>query len=283
MRRIFGVLAVGLIAVLLVSCGGERQASVGGGDSKSNAERDRSVIYVAVSPDSEPFEYIDDDGDFNGFDIALAMKIGEELERTPVFVNRSREDIFSCLNCGIAEIALSSLESTDAARQKVDFSDAYITLSSSIIKNVYDTRITDLKSLGAARSIGVVQDSLSDKFLSENTAYANIIKYRDFEAAAQAFEAGEAEALYADSYLAEEYVNSNSEAETVPGGDKVQYAIAADKGNSALIKQLNEIISRFRRDGTLLDLRRAYLGYNMELNQLFTSEVKQMQHSNVGM
>ena len=258
MRRIFGVLAVGLIAVLLASCGGERQASVGGGDSKSNAARDRSVIYVAVSPDSEPFEYIDNDGDFNGFDIALAMKIGEELERTPVFVNRSREDIFSSLNCGIAEIALSSLESSDAARQKVDFSDAYITLSSSIIKNVYDTQITDLKSLGAARSIGVVQDSLSDKFLSENTAYTNTIKYRDFEAAAQAFEAGEAEA--------------------VTGGNKVQYAIAADKGNSALIKQLNEIISRFRRDGTLLDLRRAYLGYNPELNQLFTSEVKQMQH-----
>lgn len=279
MERILLCIAACLTAAaVLVSCSnGGSGTSVGGGDSKSGTERDESVIYVALSPDTEPFEYIDDDGDYNGFDVALAMKIGEELGRKPIFVERSRDDLLSSLSCGIADIAVSSLEVSDASRQKVDFTDKYITLSSSIIKKAGNSAITDIASLKNYR-VGVVADSAADKYLTDDMGFVSIIRYRNISAAGEGFFAGGCDALFVDDYLTDYITDESSSAVVVQSGiGRKEYCIAVDKGNSDMIKRLNEILLRLGADGTMLDLREAYLGTDAELRAVFTSEVKSIQ------
>lgn len=279
MKRIFIFVVLAVCAVMFSGCGNDSSLDVRGGDSKSDRQRDESVVYIAVSPDNEPFEYIDGDGDLNGFDIALAMKLCEELDRTPVFVQLGSSDIFSSLNCGITEMALSSLESDDNKRQRVDFSNDYITLSSAIVKSVYDTRVSNVYSLGSVRNVAVAQDSFSDKYLTDELGLSNIMRFSDSYSAAAAFENGTCGALFTDSSIAAELAYSNSEY-VISQNDigQKKYSVAVAKGNSALIKQLNEIIGRFRRDGTLADLRRAYLGSAADVKEVFTSEVKAVQN-----
>lgn len=279
MKRILfaGFVLAAFCALTLTGCGSDSSDRISGGDSKSDTQRDDSVIYVAVSPNNEPFEYIDDDGEFNGFDIALAMKIGEELGRTPVFVERYGDDIYSSLSCGIAEMALSSLEVSDSARQKAEFSDDYITLSSAIVKSVYDVRISNIHSLASVKSVAVVQDSFSDKYLTNELGLTNASRFKNAEDAARSFAAGEQSALFIDGNIADRIAERTAEFEIAEKniGQK-KYSVAVEKGNSALIKKINEIIGRFRRDGTLLDLRSAYLGSDANLKELFTSEIKNL-------
>lgn len=269
-----------VLALILVSCtakpGGSSNRS--SADSKSDAVRDNSVIFIAVQPDSEPFEYIDSDGYYDGFDAALAMKICEELGRTPIFVSEYGEELYDSLNCGTAEMAVSSLVPSDKAKQKVDFTDEYITLSSAIVTNSYDSIITNEVSLKNAPSVGVISDSFSDRYITNTLGLDNIIRYRNFDDAKDSFLRGECYALFVDEYLAGQLEQGDSGIIVRQRGiGEEKYAIAAAKGNTELVRTINEKISRFKTDGTLLNLRLAYLAGDTELRELFKNEVKAIQ------
>lgn len=269
-----------VLALILVSCTAKPGGSsnISSADSKSDAVRDNSVIFIAVQPDSEPFEYIDSDGYYDGFDAALAMKICEELGRTPIFVSEYGEELYDSLNCGTAEMAVSSLVPSDKAKQKVDFTDEYITLSSAIVTNSYDSIITNEVSLKNAPSVGVISDSFSDRYITNTLGLDNIIRYRNFDDAKDSFLRGECYALFVDEYLAGQLEQGDSGIIVRQRGiGEEKYAIAAAKGNTELVRTINEKISRFKTDGTLLNLRLAYLAGDTELRELFKNEVKSIQ------
>lgn len=279
-KYLFAVFASVLI-LLMTSCISQTPSSLNAGstDSKSGAERDSSVIFIATQPDREPFEYVDDDGDYGGFDVALAVKLCEELERTPVFVSEYGDSLYDVLNCGTAEMTVSSLVQSDKAKQKVDFTEEYITLSSAIVTNVYDSILINESSLKNAPSVGVVSGSYSAEYASGTLGLTNVTEYRNFDEAKDAFFERSCYALLVDEYLAEEVEQRSTEVVIRQRNiGEVKYSIAVAKGNTELLRILNEKISRFKTDGTLLELRRAYLGGDKELNELFMSEIKAVQN-----
>ncbi len=276
------VISAIVLTIAMVSCTSQKSLmSSSDGDSKSGTERDDSVIYIAVQPGSEPFAYIDDDGCYNGFDIALAMKLCEELGRTPVFVSEYGDGLYNSLNCGTAEMSVSSLTENDRVRQKVDFTDGYITVSSAIVTRADDSRTVNISSIKNIPSVGVICGSFSAMYLNEVLGLNNMIEYRSYDEANEAFAAGQCFALFIDEYLADKLESSDSGVLVSQRGiNKKTYSIAVAKGNSELVRVLNEKIKRFKVDGTLADLRAAYLVGDEGLNELFESEVKAVQNKN---
>lgn len=276
----FSVLAI-LTVLLLAACSSDStlSLSIGGTDGKSDAARDKSVIFIAVQPDNEPFEYIDGDGYYDGLSIALAMKLCEELGRRPMFISKYDEGLYDSLNCGVAEMCISSRTANDEAKQKVDFTSEYITLSSAIVVNAYDSVVTSVQSLSGIPSVGVVGGSLSERYLTERVGLDNLVEYRNIGEAETAFAEGMCYALFTDEYIAEQLSRNNPMAVIRKKGvGEQKYSVAVAKGNSELIRTLNEKISQFKTDGTLLDLRKAYLADDKELRDLFSSEVKAIQN-----
>lgn len=280
LKYCFSVLAI-LLILLSSACSSDSTLSLGGGgtDSKSDAARDKSAIFIAVQPDNEPFEYIDGDGYYDGFSIALAMKLCEELGRRPIFISDYGEGLYDSLNCGVAEMCISSLTANDVTKQKVDFTSEYITLSSAIVVNAYDSVVTSVQSLSGIPSVGVVSGSLSEKYLTQRVGLDNVFEYRNISEAEAAFAEGTCYALFIDDYIAERLSRNNTSAIIRKRGiGEQKYSIAVAKGNSELVRTLNEKISRFKTDGTLLDLRKAYLADDKELRDLFSTEVKAIQN-----
>ena len=111
------VLAVILSAMLasgmLAGCG------AGSGASKA---LDDGTLTVATNAEFPPFEYVGDDGQPDGFDMALIKKIGEKLGVEVVIENMEFASIVSSIGSK-ADVAIAGMTITDERKQSVDFSD----------------------------------------------------------------------------------------------------------------------------------------------------------------
>lgn len=262
-----------ILIFLLCSC--SRSASTGNSDGKSLAERDQSVLSICTALSYQPFEYLGDEGELLGFDMALAMLMAEAMDRRPVFCPMDSDSLLSALNCGLADIALCRLEATDVGRRTADFSDSYITIASAIVTNREYTKVTGTDSLREAEKIAAVYGSYSYEYLRA-IGLDNIGEYRNFNQCVGALLRGDAEVMFADTGDAEAFIAEYPEfviRET--DIDRRRFSVAVADGNSELVREINSILAQFRTDGTLLSLRRAYINGDDALRAEYDERLKQ--------
>ena len=211
--------------------------------------KDNSIIRIAFTAGYEPFEYIDDSGNYLGFDMALGYKLSESMNRIPVFQNMKSNSLLDSLNCGISDMVISAVEVTDERHQKVDFSDSYITLSSSIITYKDNTDVTNINSLKNAQNVAVVSGSDSGYYLTNNLGLANIKEYRNEAEAELAVLNGGADVLFTDSKIAETFVESKEKRSRrkETNINQRKFCIAVSKGNSDLLRLINEKLNEFKK------------------------------------
>lgn len=267
-----------MYAFILTSCTPQTRSS--NSDSKALTVKDNSILRIAFTAGYEPFEYIDDSGNYLGFDIALGYKLSESINRMPVFQNMKSNSLLDSLNCGISDMVISAVEVTDEKHQKVDFSDSYITLSSSIITHTENTYVNNINSLKNAQNVAVVSGSDSGSYLTNNLGLANIKEYRNETEAEQAILNGSADALFTDSKIAETFINRNRRYTIKETNiNQRKFCIAVSKGNSDLLRSINEKLNEFKKNGTLFDLRAAYISNNEELRSIFDEELINIQQN----
>ena len=103
----------------LVACGTSKSADHPQGIQPA------AVIKVGTSADNPPFEYFDNSGKKAGFDIAvmeeIARRLGVKLEWVDLPFNR----LFSAVQAGKIDIAISAIHSSEIPAEMVSFSDPY--------------------------------------------------------------------------------------------------------------------------------------------------------------
>lgn len=265
-----------MYAFILTSC--TQQARSSNSDNKALTAKDNSLLRISFTAGYEPFEYTDDSGYYLGFDMALGYKLSESMNRIPIFQNMKSDSLLDSLNCGISDMIISAVEVTDERHQKVDFSDSYITLSSSIITYKDNTDVNNINSLKNAQNVAVVSGSDSGYYLTNNLGLANIKEYRNEAEAELAVLNGTADVLFTDSKIAETFVNQNRRFTIKETNiNQRKFCIAVSKGNSDLLRLINEKLNEFKKDGTLYNLRSAYISGNAELRTKFDEELINIQ------
>jgi polar amino acid transport system substrate-binding protein len=107
------VYCAALLAVMLAV------PAAAGGRSEDPAKD--GVLTVATSPDFPPYESIDDNGRYVGFDIDMAYAIGETLGLKVEIVPTEFDGIITAVSTGKADIGMSGLSVTEERKQSVDF------------------------------------------------------------------------------------------------------------------------------------------------------------------
>ena len=91
--------------------------------------KESGTINIGVYSDKKPFCYIDEKGEYQGYDIYYAERIGRDLG---VNINYITTDIFgriSNLGTGKVDIVIANFTVTDERAQKVDFALPYMNVS----------------------------------------------------------------------------------------------------------------------------------------------------------
>jgi polar amino acid transport system substrate-binding protein len=121
-------LALGVLAVTLTAsaCGGG--SSDGGAAAKGGtlaAVKERGAVRAGIRFDNPPHSFIDDDGNWVGFDLdiaeAVAKQLGVRLERVRV----DELTRISFLQNGKIDMAVASMSHTHEREAEVDFSQTY--------------------------------------------------------------------------------------------------------------------------------------------------------------
>ncbi len=123
------------------------------------------TINIGVFSDKNPFGYVDENGEYQGYDVYFARRIAEDLGVELNFVSTEAANRVEYLETGKVDIILANFTVTPERAEKVDFALPYMNVALGVVSP--DSRvITDLSELTADDHAKMV-DSFIDELGGE--------------------------------------------------------------------------------------------------------------------
>jgi len=247
-------LAVILAAVLCLSvftaCGDE-------------AGSGREVLTVGTNAEFPPFEYIGDDGEPDGFDIALIKAIADKMDMDVEISNMEFGSLVGAVGTKI-DVAIAGMTVDEERKQSVDFSDTYYEAVQYVLVPAGSTIATadDLKN----KTIGV-QMGTTGMFAAEDIAAVapdTVIKnYNKGVDAVNDLVNGRVDLVIIDKNPAQVFASEYEGKVVALDGaafafEPEYYAIALPKG-SDMVEKVNEALAELKADGTFDKLVEQYI------------------------
>ena len=253
-----GLLITALTATAFVGCGnssadaGEevKDASVEAGAdvADSNAGfrtldeiKESGTINIGVFSDKSPFGYVDENGEYAGYDVYFAERIGEDLGVEINYVSTEAANRIEYLQTGKVDIILANFTVTEERAQEVDFALPYMNVALGVV-SPSDAVIESLDDIGEDDQVIVISGTTAETYLTKNYPDIKLQKYDAYAEAKTAFENGNGVAWANDNTEVIAFAIEN-EGYTVgipELGDQDTIAPAVTKGNETLLNWLNE-------------------------------------------
>lgn len=259
MKKLQKLLGIGLAAVLSVSlaaCGSSVSAPESPAAASDTETAEGSVVYrtldeikesgtinIGVFSDKNPFGYVDENGDYQGYDVYFANRIGEDLGVEINYVSTEAANRVEYLETGKVDIVLANFTVTAERAEKVDFALPYMNVALGVVSP--DSRvITDLSQIGADDEVIVISGTTAEDYLIKNNPEIKLQKYDTYANAKNALENGNAVAWANDNTEVIAYALQNPGYTVgIPSlGSQDTIAPAVSKGNESLLNWINEEI-----------------------------------------
>lgn len=239
-----------LIAVLLLM-------AVGTGCGKS-----QSVLKVGTDAAYAPFEYIDKDGNYAGFDIELILMIADELDMTLELQNIGWDGIIPGLMNGNYDCLISAMTITEERLKQIDFSEPYFVIKQAIVVKENNTIINGMADL-TGKTIAVQNGTTGDLYASEIPGVA-MKRYDNNPLAVQDLINNNADAAVMDDLVAYDTIKNISGLKVIEVDEAIEetYGIGVKKGNDDLLEKINDAIDTLKSNGQLDELIAKYKSGN---------------------
>ena len=201
------------------------------------------TINIGVFSDKNPFGYVDENGEYQGYDVYFARRIGEDLGVTVNYVSTEAANRVEYLETGKVDIVLANFTVTPERAEKVDFALPYMNVALGVVSP--DSRvISDLSEITADDQVIVISGTTAEDYLIKNNPEITLQKYDTYANAKNALENGNAVAWANDNTEVIAFALQN-EGYTVgiPSlGSQDTIAPAVTKGNETLLNWINDEI-----------------------------------------
>ena len=255
-NRLFGLGLASILAVSLTACGSYASTSETAAASAEADEAVESAVYrtldqiresgtinIGVFSDKNPFGYVDENGEYQGYDVYFANRIGEDLGVEINYVSTEAANRVEYLETGKVDIVLANFTVTEERAEKVDFALPYMNVALGVVSP--DSRvITDLSQIGADDEVIVISGTTAEDYLIKNNPEIKLQKYDTYANAKNALENGNAAAWANDNTEVIAYALQNPGYTVgIPSlGSQDTIAPAVSKGNESLLNWINDEI-----------------------------------------
>ena len=254
-----GVAAVTAIG-LLAGCGSSSTADTSAAEESTEAAasgdfrtlddiKADGTINIGVFSDKAPFGYVDENGEYQGYDVYFANKLAEDLGVELNFVSTEAASRIEYLQTGKVDIILANFTVTPERAEEVDFALPYMNVALGVVSHD-DNVITDLSQVGAEDQIIVISGTTAETYLTKNYPDIKLQKFDTYAAAKSAFENGTGVAWANDNTEVIAFANEN-EGYTVgidSLGSADTIAPAVTKGNTTLLNWINDEIKTLGKE-----------------------------------
>ena len=122
------------------------------------------TINIGVFSDKNPFGYVDENGEYQGYDVYFAERIGQDLGVKINYVSTEAANRVEYLETGKVDIILANFTVTPERAEKVDFALPYMNVALGVVSP--DSRvITDLSELSADDPVIVISGTTAETYL----------------------------------------------------------------------------------------------------------------------
>ena len=259
MKKIISLLLTGiLMSITVMGCGttGASQAS----PASASATLSDGVLTVGTNAEFPPFEYVGDNGEPDGFDIALMKEVGDRLGVEVVVENMEFDSLVSAIGSKI-DVAAAAMTVTEERQQTVDFSVPYYSAVQHVLvpKDSSIATYDDLKGKTIGCQLGTTGD-----FLVEDIEGATAQQYNKAVDAVNDLVNGRVDAVIVDSnpagVFASKFPDKIKELDGEDFGFEVEeYAIALPKGDADLKDAIDVALTNIKEDGTFEKLVDEYM------------------------
>ena len=248
-----------LLVLSLAACGNNTAssaASAGSSSASSETASASDVVYrtleeikasgtvnIGVFSDKNPFGYVDENGDYQGYDVYFGNRIGKDLGVEINYVSTEAANRVEYLETGKVDIILANFTVTAERAEKVDFALPYMNVDLGVVSP--DSRvITDLSELTANDQVIVISGTTAETYLEQNNPEITLQKYDTYANAKNALENGNAAAWANDNTEVIAFALQNSGYTVgIPSlGSQDTIAPAVSKGNTTLLNWINDEI-----------------------------------------
>ena len=201
------------------------------------------TINIGVFSDKNPFGYVDENGDYQGYDVYFAKRIGEDLGLTVNYVSTEAANRVEYLETGKVDIILANFTVTAERAEKVDFALPYMNVALGVVSP--DSRvIKDLSEIKDGDQVIVISGTTAEDYLIKNNPEITLQKYDTYANAKNALENGNAVAWANDNTEVIAYALENPGYTVgIPSlGSQDTIAPAVSKGNETLLGWINDEI-----------------------------------------
>lgn len=266
MKKTLAMLLCGAMTMaLLVGCGKTADdASATTSDADAAATTERTTFVVGFDAEYPPYGYMDDNGEYTGFDLELAQAVcdmeGWELTKTPIDWDSKDME----LNSGSIDCIWNGF-TMNGREDAYTWSDPYCD-NSQVIVVAKDSGINTLEDL-AGKTVGVqaasaALDVLSDEEQQKALAdtFGTLQQFSDYNSAFSELLAGSLDAIAIDIGVANYQIESRGEGyvilpETL---NSEQYGVGFKLGNEELRDIVNADLKKLAEDGTVAELAEKY-------------------------
>ena len=204
--------------------------------------KESGKITIGVFSDKAPFGYVDENGEYQGYDIYFAERIAKDLGVEVEYVSTDPASRVEYVATGKVDIILANFTVTEERAQQVDFALPYMKVMLGVV-SPDNALVTDVEQLNGKNLI-VVKGTTAETYFEKNYPEIELQKYDEYADAYNALLDGRGDAFSTDNTEVLAWALSN------PGfsvgidalGNADTIAPAVQKGNTTLLDWLNDEI-----------------------------------------
>ena len=257
MKKLLTAVLAGAAAISLCACG------------KSNK------LVVGTNAAFPPFEYKDQDGKITGFDMELIKAYGESVGKKVEIKDMEFDAALTSASTGKIDIAIAGITKNAKREETLSFSDGYYSSNQVVICKSGSTISTltteaDILSALEGKKIGCQRATTGQFYIEGDEDWgfdgiknAQCKPYDNGGLAIKDLNDDKIDAVILDEAPAKNIVAKNySSTLTILNTALTQeeYAIAVKKGNTELVKSLNDFIKTIKDNGKYAELLEKYFG-----------------------
>jgi polar amino acid transport system substrate-binding protein len=245
-----------LVAVLLTACAPKAPAS------QWEAIEKAGKIKIGTSADYPPFEYVDEGGQFAGFDVEIMKAVGQKLGVEVEIVDMPFDSLIAAVQEGKIDMSVAAFNYSEERDQVVDFTIAYYNAEDGyLVKSDFADTISapeDIANYIVAAGTGTTQDGWIQENLVDTGLLpaSNYFKYDRIDQAALDVRSGRVDVLMAEAAVVKSF-------EKEIGGLKVAYVgtmssgpmnMVVPNGSTELVAKLNAAIQELLDAGFIEEM-----------------------------
>ncbi len=263
MKNLKKILALTLAlsaALATTACGSGSAPAASGAASGSGADgktvyrtldqiKESGTINIGVFSDKNPFGYVDENGEYQGYDVYFADRLAKDLGVEVNYVSTEAANRIEYLQTGKVDVILANFTVTPQRAEEVDFALPYMNVALGVVSP--ESRVIDsLESWDENDEMIVISGTTAETYLTESYPNIKLQKYDTYANAKNAIENGNGAAWANDNTEVIAFALQN------PGytvgiptlGSSDTIAPAVSKGNQTLLDWINSEIESLGKE-----------------------------------